>query len=128
MNILCFTIRTDILDDTGQPCYTETTKIPEVQIMRFLLKILFAPIIALFAVIVRFSAFLLSLSSFVFGLMGILFAVCGLITLLIGFIPNGIAFLIAAFLVSPYGLPMLALRLLGGVENLRLAILNKFYR
>jgi len=118
----------DIVDDMGQPCYTETTKIPEVQIMRFLLKILFAPIVAVFAVVVRFSAFLLSLSSFVFGLMGILFAVCGLMTLLIGFIPNGVAFLVLAFLVSPYGLPMLALHLLSRVENLRLMIMDKFYR
>ena len=96
--------------------------------MRFLFKILFVPIVAVLAVVVRFSAFLLSLSSFIFRIMGILFAVCGLITMLIGFIPNGIAFLMTAFLVSPYGLPMLALRLLGGVENLRLAILDKFIR
>lgn len=116
------------MDSLIKSCYTGTTKIPEVHIMRFLLKILFAPIVAVFAVVVRFSAFLLSLSSFVFGLMGTISAVCGLITLLIGFIPNGVAFLVLAFLVSPYGLPMLALHLLGRVENLRLMIMDKFYR
>lgn len=95
--------------------------------MRFLLKILFAPITAILAVIIWFFAFLLSLSSFVFGLAGTILAICGVITLLIGFIPNGIAFLILAFLVSPYGLPMLALWLLGRLEHLRSAILIKIY-
>ena len=96
--------------------------------MHFLIQILFAPIVVLFAVIVRFSAFLLSLSSFIFGLAGIILAVCGVITLIIGFVPNGITFLTLAFLVCPYGLPMLTLHLLEKAENLRLAILDKVYR
>ena len=96
--------------------------------MRFFLKILFVPIVVILAVTVRITAFLLSLSSFIFGLAGIILAVCGVITLMIGFVPNGIAFLVLAFLVCPYGLPMLTLHLLEKAENLRLAILDKVYR
>ena len=40
---------------------------------------------------------------------------------------NGIILLVMAFLVSPYGLPLAAIWLLGKVQNLRYAIQDAVY-
>ena len=76
--------------------------------MRFLLKILFAPIIAALAIVIWFFAFLLSLSSVIFGIAGGVLGFFGVVMLFADSLKNGVIMLILAFLVSPYGLPMLA--------------------
>ena len=95
--------------------------------MRILLKILVAPIVAALAIIIWFFAFLLNLSSVVFGIAGTLLGICGAIIIFTTSVTNGIIVLIIAFLVSPFGLPMLAAWLLGQLQNLRYAIQDKVY-
>ena len=95
--------------------------------MRFILKILVAPIIAVLAIVTWFFAFLLNLSAFVFGLAGTLLGICGVIIIFTTSVVNGIIVLVIAFLVSPFGLPMLAAWLLGQLQRLRYAIQDKVY-
>ncbi|MDD3228326.1 MAG: CD1845 family protein [Oscillospiraceae bacterium] len=95
--------------------------------MRFLLKILFAPIIAALAVVTWFFAFLLSLSSVAFGIAGGILGFFGVVILFADSVKNGIIMLVLAFLVSPYGLPMLAAWLLGQLQKLRYAVQDKIY-
>lgn len=95
--------------------------------MRFLLKILCAPVIAALAIIIWFFAFLLNLSSVVFGIAGTVFGILGVIILFTDSVTNGIIVLVIAFLVSPFGLPMLAAWLLGCLQQFRYAIQDKVY-
>jgi len=95
--------------------------------MRVLLKILAAPLVAVLAVITWLFAFLLNLSSVVFGVAGTLLGICGVIVIFTSSATIGIIVLVIAFLVSPFGLPMLAAWLLGQLQKLRYAIQNDVY-
>ena len=85
--------------------------------MRLLLKALAAPIVVLLTVFVWLCALLLNLSAFVFGLAGTMVGLLGLAVLVTYSVQNGIILLVIAFLVSPFGLPMLAVRLLGFLQD-----------
>lgn len=95
--------------------------------MRFVLKILCAPVVAVLAIMVWFFAFLLNLSSVVFGIAGTLFGILGAIILFTESVKNGVIVLVIAFLVSPFGLPMLAAWLVGCLQQLRYTIQDKVY-
>ena len=95
--------------------------------MRIFLKILLAPFMAVLIVFVWFFAFILDLSSMIFGLAGTIFGLLGILILFIDSVKNGIFVLIFAFLVSPFGLPMLAVHLLGLMQKLRYAIQDNIY-
>lgn len=85
--------------------------------MRLLLKMLAAPIVVLLTVFVWLCALLLNLSAFVFGLAGTVVGLLGLAVLITYSVQNGIILLVIAFLISPFGLPMLAVRLLGFMQD-----------
>lgn len=95
--------------------------------MRLVLKILAAPFVAVLAIVTCFFAFLLSLSSVVFGVAGTLLGICGIIIIFTNSVTIGIIVLAIAFLVSPFGLPMLAAWLLGQLQRLRYAIQYRIY-
>lgn len=90
--------------------------------MRILLKILFAPVMLALILFVNFFAFLLTVSSVFFGIAGTVFAILAAILFFAVNRTNGIIVLIFAFLISPFGLPMLAAWLLGKVQQLRYAL------
>ena len=77
--------------------------------MRIIFKILAAPFVLVLTLLVAVLSFLLSLSA---GLLSILASVLGLLSVLMLFvekdIPTGIAGLLMAFAISPFGLPALA--------------------
>ena len=83
--------------------------------MRFLLKILFAPILAVLAVITWFFVFVVGLSS---GILCIPAAILGFFGLFILFVDS---------VISPYGLPMLAGWLVAKLHVLRYAIQDRIY-
>ena len=85
--------------------------------MRLLLKVLAAPIVVLLTVFVWLCALLINLSAFVFGLAGMVVGFLGLAVLVTYSVQNGIILMVIAFLVSPFGLPMLAVRLLGFLQD-----------
>ena len=87
--------------------------------MRIIFKILAAPFVLVLTLLVAVLSFLLSLSA---GLLSILASVLGLLSVLMLLvekdISTGIAGLLMAFAISPFGLPALAGWLLAKLDEL----------
>lgn len=95
--------------------------------MRFLLKLLAAPAVLSLSVFVWLCMRVLYLSSFVLGLISTIVGLLWLAVLVTYSVQNGVILLIIAFLVSPAGLPIAAVWLLGKVQDLRYAIQDAVY-
>ena len=95
--------------------------------MKFLLKILFAPVIVILTLIIWTFALILRLSAWVFGIIGTIFGILGLALLLLDSVTNGIIVLVIAFLVSPVGLPMLAAWTIGQMQRFRYLVQDAVY-
>ena len=95
--------------------------------MNFVLKILFAPVIAVLVVLVSALALILNLSAWVFGIASTILGILGLAVLLLDNVVNGVIILVIAFLVSPIGLPMLAAWMLGQIQRFRYFIQDAVY-
>ena len=95
--------------------------------MKFVLKILFAPVIAVLVVLVSVLALILNLSAWVFGIASTILGILGLAALLLDNVVNGVIILVIAFLVSPIGLPMLAAWMLGQIQRFRYFIQDAVY-
>ncbi|MFQ9149047.1 MAG: CD1845 family protein [Eubacteriales bacterium] len=95
--------------------------------MKFVLKILFAPVIAALVVLVSALALILNLSAWVFGIASTILGILGLAVLLLDNVVNGVIILVIAFLVSPIGLPMLAAWMLGQIQRFRYFIQDAVY-
>lgn len=95
--------------------------------MKFILKILFAPVIAILAVIIWLSALMLKLSAWVFGIISTILGILGLAVLLLDSMTNGIIILVIAFLVSPVGLPMVAAWTIGQLQRFRYFVQDAVY-
>lgn len=76
--------------------------------MKFILKVLFAPIIAVLAGFIWLCALTLRMSAWALGIVSTILGILGLAVLLLVSVTNGIIVLVIAFLVSPVGLPMAA--------------------
>lgn len=96
-------------------------------LMKFVLKILFAPVIAVLVVLVSALALILNLSAWVFGIASTILGILGLAVLLLDNAANGVIILVIAFLVSPIGLPMLAAWMLGQIQRFRYFIQDAVY-
>ena len=95
--------------------------------MKFLLKILFAPAIAVLAILIWLCGLTLKLSAWVFGILGTIFGILGIAILILESVTNGIIVLVFAFLVSPLGLPMLAAWLIGQMQRFRYFVQDAIY-
>lgn len=76
--------------------------------MKFILKILFAPVIFLLWLFCGVCNLCLKVSSTILCIGAILFAIAGIITICTGSILNGCIGLAIALAFSPYGIPLLA--------------------
>ena len=96
------------------------------RILEFLLKlslqVLAAPVVLALALFTWVCFGLLYVSSFIFGLASTVVALLGIAVLVTYSPKNGIILLVIAFLVSPVGLPMAAVWLVGKVQDLRYMI------
>ena len=92
--------------------------------MKFLLKIIAAPITLILTLFIWLCAGLISCSAFVFKLASALLSILALAVLITYSIQNGIILLVIAFLVSPMGLPMMAVWLLGKLQGVNATIKN----
>ena len=92
--------------------------------MKFILKILFAPVIAVLAIVIWILALSLRLSAWFFGT---IFGILGFAILLLDSVTNGIIVLVIAFLISPVGLPMLAAWLIGQMQRFRYFVQDAIY-
>lgn len=73
-------------------------------------------------VFVWLCAVMLHISAFIFGLAGTVVGLLGLVVLVTYSVQNGILLLVIAFLISPLGLPMLAVRMLGLIQDANYAL------
>lgn len=85
--------------------------------MKLILKILTAPVTLLVSLFVWLCAGLISCSAIVFKIASALLTLAALAVLFLSSVRNGIILLALAFLVSPVGLPLLAVKLLGGLQS-----------
>jgi hypothetical protein len=90
--------------------------------MKLLLKILAAPVIVVLTVFVWVCVLILHISALILGLAGTVVALLGLAVLITYSVKNGIILLVIAFLLSPFGLPMLAVRVLGLLQDVNYAL------
>lgn len=96
-------------------------------ISKLLLKILVAPVILPLTVAIWICVGIVYISGLVLGLISMVVALLGVAVLITYSPQNGIILLVMAFLISPYGLPMAAIWLLGKVQDLKFAIQDAVY-
>lgn len=96
--------------------------------MKILLKILFAPIMAVMWLVVKAGVAIGYISSLALGIVSVIIALISIVYLLTGGITNGLIGLVIAYLASPYGIPMFAVMILGVVQRIRLGLQDCIYR
>lgn len=95
--------------------------------MKILLRILFAPVLLALSVFIWLASKLMQVSAVFLNLIAILTALGAVCTILNGSTVSGIAGLVAAFLLTPFGLPLLSIILLGQVQRFQCWIQDKVY-
>lgn len=95
--------------------------------MKFILKLLFAPIIFVLWLITGICTLLVRVSATVLFFVAILFAIMGVITIVTGSTLRGCIGLGVAFLMCPYGLPILATWLLAQLHIFRFWLKDTIY-
>lgn len=97
-------------------------------LFKILLKIIVCPIMVLLWLIIKLGAAAIYLSGLVLGIISVLFALFGLVHLITGSTMNGIILFVIAYLISPYGIPMFIIMLLGVIQRIRYALKDRIYR
>ena len=99
----------------------------DMKILKGLLMIITAPIILLLTLFVWLCTGLIYISGLVLGLFSTVIALLGVAVLITYSPQNGVILLVMAFLISPMGLPLVAIWLLGKVQSLKFAIQELVY-
>ena len=97
------------------------------KILKGLLMIITAPVILVLTLFVWLCMGLIYISGLVLGLLSMVIALLGVAVLLTYSLQNGLILLVMAFLISPMGLPLAAIWLLGKVQDLKFAIQDLVY-
>ncbi len=95
--------------------------------MRFILKVLCAPVVLALALITWICAAALYCSSWLFGFASTLLGILGVASLILSSVRYGLILLVLAFLAGPLGLPMAAVWLVGKIQDLRYVIQDRVY-
>jgi hypothetical protein len=90
--------------------------------MRWILKILALPIVLVLMPTLGFCFFVAQCSAWIFGLASSILGLLGIAALFTISLKNGLVILVMAFVISPMGLPMLVVHLLGGVQSVVLEL------
>ena len=96
-------------------------------ILKLLLKIVVAPVILVLTLFVWICVGIVYISGLVLGLISMVIALLGVAVLLTCSLQNDIILLVMAFLISPFGLPLAAIWLLGKVQDLKFLIQDLVY-
>ncbi len=96
--------------------------------MKVLLKIVVAPLVVLLTLAIWICVGLVYVSGLVLGLVSMVIAFLGVAVLVTYSPQNGFILLLIAFLISPYGLPLAAIWLLGKVQNFQYLLQNIIHR
>ena len=97
------------------------------KILKCLLMIVTAPVILVLTLFVWLCMGLIYISGLVLGLLSTVIALLGVAVLITYSPQNGVILLVMAFLISPMGLPLAAIWLLGKVQDLKYAIQDRVY-
>ena len=97
------------------------------KILKGLLMIITAPVTLVLTLFVWLCTGLIYISGLVLGLLSMVIALLGVAVLLTYSLQNGLILLVMAFLISPMGLPLAAIWLLGKVQSLKFAIQDWVY-
>ena len=97
------------------------------QILKCLLMIVTAPVVLVLTLFVWLCTGLIYISSLVIGLLSMVIALLGVAVIITYSPQNGVILLVIAFLISPMGLPLAAIWLLGKVQDLKYAIQDRVY-
>ena len=97
------------------------------KILKGLLMIITAPVILVLTLFVWLCMGLIYISGLVLGLLSMVIALLGVAVLLTYSLQSGLILLVMAFLISPMGLPLAAIWLLGKVQSLKFAIQDWVY-
>ena len=92
------------------------------KILKCLLMIVTAPVVLVLTLFVWLCTGLIYISSLVIGLLSMVIALLGVAVIITYSPQNGVILLVIAFLISPMGLPLAAIWLLGKVQSLKFAI------
>lgn len=90
--------------------------------MKLIIKILLSPIVLAIDLLTWIFVGLISRSSILFRLASGIVALLGVAVLVTYSVKNGLILLTIAFLVSPLGLPMIAVSVLAGLQNISATI------
>ena len=97
------------------------------KILKCLLMIVTAPVVLVLTLFVWLCTWLIYISGLVLGLLSTVIALLGAAVIITYFPQNGVILLVIAFLISPMGLPLAAIWLLGKVQDLKFAIQDWVY-
>ena len=95
--------------------------------MKILLKILFAPVIAVLSIFIWLAAKIVQAAAIVLNFIAVATALGAICILIDGRTAHGVAGLIAAFLLTPFGLPLLSIILPGQVQRLKCWLQDRVY-
>ena len=87
--------------------------------MRWIIKIILFPIILLLSILISFLKFIISVSGMILGILSFLVVLCSIAAFVHKDTTTFIQVLIIAFLISPYGLPKIALWVTAYIEFAR---------
>lgn len=96
--------------------------------LKLILKIVIAPVILLLTLAIWICVGLVYVSGLVLGLLSTVIALLGVAVLMTYSPQNGLILLVIAFSISPFGLPKLAFRLLGKVQDFWYLLQDTIYR
>lgn len=95
--------------------------------MKFLLEIMFAPVIVVLAILVSVCSFALQVAGGILGIVASITGILGLAILVLDSMKNGLIVLTIAFLISPYGVPMFGAWLIAQILSLKYFIQGIVY-
>ena len=90
--------------------------------MKIILRILTAPVTLMISLLVWLCAALISRTVFLWQIASAVLGLLALAVLLTVSVKNGLILLGIALAVSPIGIPMLAVKLLGGLQSINLSL------
>ena len=97
------------------------------KILKLLLMIAVAPIVVALTLFVWICLGLVYVSGLVLGIISMILALLGVAVLITYSPQNGLILLLMTFLISPMGIPLAAIWLLGKVQDLKFAIQDWMY-
>lgn len=95
--------------------------------MKTAMKILLAPIMGLTWLAIKAGAFITYISGLALGVISAMVAIIGIVYLFVEGIEKGFIGLVLAYLLSPYGIPMFAIMILGAIQRIRENLKRSIY-